>query len=96
LPSHNEEGNVSVCVGVSGRAADGGGALRGGGGERRESRPYRRIADRLAARIARAGVHHEKNLGYGGAVNSGLRSGTQPFLLLADGDGQFDRRRCRS
>ncbi|MGA2410967.1 MAG: glycosyltransferase family 2 protein, partial [Candidatus Binataceae bacterium] len=30
------------------------------------------------------------NRGYGGAVISGLRSCTEPYLLLCDADGQFD------
>jgi glycosyltransferase involved in cell wall biosynthesis len=92
LPSHNEEGNVERVVAgflaelpkVAERyevvVVDDGSRDRTGA-----------IADRLAAEDPRVlVVHHTTNLGYGGAVNSGLRSGTQPFLLLADGDGQFD------
>jgi len=49
------------------------------------------IADRLAASDDRVRVvHHPVNRGYGGAVISGLRAATLPFVLLADGDGQFD------
>jgi glycosyltransferase involved in cell wall biosynthesis len=92
LPSHNEEGNVERVVRnfltelpkVAERfevvVVDDGSRDRTG-----------EIADRLAAEDPCVQVvHHAKNLGYGGAVNSGLRSGTQPFLLLCDGDGQFD------
>jgi glycosyltransferase involved in cell wall biosynthesis len=92
LPSHNEEGNVERVVAsflaelpkVSQRyevvVVDDGSRDRTG-----------EIADRLAAQNPSVqAVHHAKNLGYGGAVNTGLRSGTQPFLLLCDGDGQFD------
>jgi glycosyltransferase involved in cell wall biosynthesis len=92
LPSHNEEGNVERVVSnflaelpkVAERyevvVVDDGSHDRTGA-----------IADRLAAADPHVMVvHHAKNLGYGGAVNSGLRSGTQPFLLLCDGDGQFD------
>jgi len=92
LPSHNEEGNVARVVAgflaelpkVAERyevvVVDDGSRDRTG-----------EIADRLAAENSHVLViHHAKNLGYGGAVNSGLRSGTQQFLLLADGDGQFD------
>jgi glycosyltransferase involved in cell wall biosynthesis len=92
LPSHNEEGNVERVVAgflaelprVAERyevvVVDDGSRDRTG-----------EIADRLAADNPRVlALHHAKNLGYGGAVNSGLRSGTQPYLLLADGDGQFD------
>jgi glycosyltransferase involved in cell wall biosynthesis len=35
-------------------------------------------------------VNHEKNRGYGGAVISGIRAAKQPYVVLADGDGQFD------
>ncbi len=92
LPSHNEEGNVervvknflaelpkvAECYEVV--VVDDGSRDRTG-----------EIADRLAAENPNVLViHHPKNLGYGGAVNSGLHSGTQPFLLLCDGDGQFD------
>ena len=35
-------------------------------------------------------VHHQQNRGYGGAVISGIRAATQPYVVLADGDGQFD------
>ena len=35
-------------------------------------------------------VNHEKNRGYGGAVISGIQAAKQPYVVLADGDGQFD------
>jgi glycosyltransferase involved in cell wall biosynthesis len=92
LPSHNEEGNVERVVAgfldelprVAERwevvVVDDGSRDRTGA-----------IADRLAAENPRVlVVHHAKNLGYGGAVSTGLRSGTLPYLLLSDGDGQFD------
>jgi glycosyltransferase involved in cell wall biosynthesis len=92
LPSHNEEGNVERVVRdfldelprVAERfevvVVDDGSRDRTG-----------EIADRLAAENPHVlVVHHSKNLGYGGAVNTGLRSGSQPYLLLSDGDGQFD------
>ncbi len=41
-------------------------------------------------------VHHEKNRGYGGAVISGIRAATQPYVVLADGDGQFDPKEVAS
>jgi glycosyltransferase involved in cell wall biosynthesis len=48
-------------------------------------------ADRLAAENPRVKVvHHPVNRGYGGAVISGIRASTQPYVLLSDGDGQFD------
>jgi glycosyltransferase involved in cell wall biosynthesis len=92
LPSHNEEGNVErVVTGFLTElprvaehyevvVVDDGSSDRTG-----------EIADRLAAENPHVlVVHHPKNLGYGGAVGTGLHSGTQPYLLLADGDGQFD------
>jgi glycosyltransferase involved in cell wall biosynthesis len=49
------------------------------------------IADRLANEDSHVKVvHHQVNRGYGGAVISGIRAATQPYVMLADGDGQFD------
>ena len=51
------------------------------------------IADRLAAADNHVKVvHHPVNRGYGGAVISGVRAATLPYVLLCDGDGQFDPR----
>jgi glycosyltransferase involved in cell wall biosynthesis len=92
LPSYNEEGNVERVVAgflaelprVAERyevvVVDDGSRDRTG-----------EIADRLATENPHVLViHHAKNLGYGGAVGTGLHSGTEPYLLLSDGDGQFD------
>ena len=35
-------------------------------------------------------VHHPVNRGYGAAVISGIRACTQPWVVLCDGDGQFE------
>jgi len=49
------------------------------------------IADRLAASTPGVRVvHHPINRGYGGAVTSGLKAASLPYVLLCDGDGQFD------
>jgi glycosyltransferase involved in cell wall biosynthesis len=49
------------------------------------------IADELAASSpAVKVVHHPVNRGYGGAVISGLKAASLPYVLLCDGDGQFD------
>jgi glycosyltransferase involved in cell wall biosynthesis len=49
------------------------------------------IADRLAAENSHIkAVHHPKNLGYGGAVQSGIRASTKKYIFYTDGDGQFD------
>jgi glycosyltransferase involved in cell wall biosynthesis len=92
LPSHNEEANVErVVAGFLAelpRVAEAYEVVVVDDGSRDRTGE---IADRLAAENPHVlVVHHAKNLGYGGAVNSGLRSGTQPFVLLSDGDGQFD------
>jgi glycosyltransferase involved in cell wall biosynthesis len=49
------------------------------------------IADKLAAANPRIkAVHHPKNRGYGGAVQSGIRASTKELIFYTDGDGQFD------
>jgi len=35
-------------------------------------------------------VEHEKNRGYGGALQSGFRSATKDYVFYTDGDGQYD------
>jgi glycosyltransferase involved in cell wall biosynthesis len=48
------------------------------------------IADELAGRDPRVRVvHHAARLGYGGAVRSGLRAATKPWVFYTDGDKQF-------
>lgn len=92
LPSHNEEGNVErvvrgFCSALPEIAdnyevivVDDGSTDRTGV-----------LADRLAAEDPHVKVvHHERNRGYGGAVISGIRAASQPYVLLCDGDGQFD------
>src|SRR5690349_5879368 len=92
LPCHNEEGNVLRVVteldDVLSRSSwayeiivvDDGSSDRTG-----------QIADDLAA--ARRNikvVHHRTNRGYGAAVISGIRAAAQPWVVLCDGDGQFE------
>lgn len=49
------------------------------------------IGDRLAAEDPRVRcVHNRPNQGYGGAVQTGLRSATKEWIFFTDGDGQFD------
>jgi glycosyltransferase involved in cell wall biosynthesis len=92
LPAHNEEGNIERVVEgfctelpnvaenyeiivVDDGSRDGTGA----------------ICDRMAARDPRIkAVHHPVNRGYGEAVISGINAAREPFVLLCDGDGQFD------
>jgi glycosyltransferase involved in cell wall biosynthesis len=94
LPSHNEEANVERVV--TGYLAE----------LPNVARDYEVIVvndgsrDRtgeIAARLAAANSHvkvvnHEVNRGYGGAVISGIRAATMPYVMLSDGDGQFDPR----
>jgi cellulose synthase/poly-beta-1,6-N-acetylglucosamine synthase-like glycosyltransferase len=91
LPCHNEEGNIqSVVEAIEAElqripvqheivVVNDGSRDRTG-----------EIADRLAAANPNVKVvHHPINLGYGGAVISGIHACTQPWVVLCDGDGQF-------
>ncbi len=50
-----------------------------------------RIADEIAAGNGRVRViHHERNLGYGAALQSGFRAARKELVFYTDGDGQFD------
>ncbi len=49
------------------------------------------LAEQFAAGDSRIrAVHHERNLGYGGAVQSGIRASRKEWIFYTDGDGQFD------
>jgi glycosyltransferase involved in cell wall biosynthesis len=49
------------------------------------------IADELAHTYSHVRViHHEKNVGYGGALQTGFRSATKEFIFYTDGDAQYD------
>ena len=49
------------------------------------------IADEIADREGRVKVvHHEGNLGYGAALQSGFKAATKELVFYTDGDGQFD------
>ena len=92
LPSHNEEGNVQrvvegFCAELPKLADDYEVIVVDDGSRDRTGE----IADRLAAGNSHVKVvHHPVNRGYGGAVISGIRAAAQPYVLLCDGDGQFD------
>lgn len=50
-----------------------------------------RIADELAAGNERIrAVHHDRNRGYGAALQSGFRAACKALVFYTDGDGQFD------
>jgi glycosyltransferase involved in cell wall biosynthesis len=49
------------------------------------------IADELARTYAHVRVvHHAKNCGYGGALQTGFRSATKDLIFYTDGDAQYD------
>ncbi len=92
LPSHNEEGNVERVVrsylAELPRVADDFEVIVVDDGSRDRTGE---IAERLAAEDTHVKVvRHPVNKGYGGAVISGIRAATKPYVLLCDGDGQFD------
>jgi glycosyltransferase involved in cell wall biosynthesis len=92
LPAHNEEGNIervvaALCAELP-RVADRYEVIVVDDGSRDRTGE---IADRLAAADSHVRVvHHQVNRGYGGAVISGIRAAREPWVLLCDGDGQFD------
>jgi glycosyltransferase involved in cell wall biosynthesis len=50
-----------------------------------------RIADEIVRGDSRVKVvHHQKNLGYGAALQSGFRAATKELVFYTDGDAQFD------
>jgi glycosyltransferase involved in cell wall biosynthesis len=92
LPCHNEEGNVERVVkgfaAILPNVADDYEIIVVDDGSRDRTGE---IADRMAAADPHVKVvHHPINRGYGGAVISGVRAATLPYVLLSDGDGQFD------
>jgi glycosyltransferase involved in cell wall biosynthesis len=51
----------------------------------------RRIADELARTYPEVrAVHHERNRGYGGALQSGFKAATRDLVFYTDGDAQYD------
>ncbi len=92
LPSHNEDGNVERVVrsylAELPRIADDYEVIVVDDGSRDRTGE---IAERLAAEDSHVKVvRHPTNKGYGGAVISGIRAATKQYVLLCDGDGQFD------
>jgi len=50
-----------------------------------------RIADEITGRDKRVKVvHHDRNRGYGAALQSGFAAATKELVFYTDGDGQFD------
>jgi glycosyltransferase involved in cell wall biosynthesis len=92
FPCYNEEANVANTVNKAIAVLDALGAdyeviiVNDGSADRTGQ-----IADQLAAANSHIkAVHHPKNRGYGGAVQSGIRASTKDFIFYTDGDGQFD------
>lgn len=55
------------------------------------------IADKLASENKNIkAVHHQANLGYGSALQSGFKAATKEYVFYTDGDGQFDIRELPS
>jgi glycosyltransferase involved in cell wall biosynthesis len=49
------------------------------------------VADALAGMNSRVrAVHHPQNMGYGAALQSGIRAASKELVFFTDGDGQFD------
>jgi len=49
------------------------------------------IAEEIAGRDKRIKVvHHQRNLGYGAALQSGFKTSKKELVFYTDGDGQFD------
>jgi glycosyltransferase involved in cell wall biosynthesis len=92
LPAHNEESNIEqvvrgFCTELPRLTDDYEVVVVDDGSRDRTGE----IADRLAAANPHVKVvHHPVNRHYGGAVISGIRASTKPYVLLCDGDGQFD------
>jgi len=92
FPAHNEEQNIGPLVEktfetLKGRVRDfeilaiNDGSTDG----------TREVLNRLEKEIPEfRGIHHEKNQGYGGAVQTGFRNAAKELVFFSDGDGQFD------
>ena len=92
FPAYNEEGNVErMCVSLKAilplLAEDYEIIVVNDGSRDRTGE----IAERLAGEDNRVRViHHERNLGYGAAIRSGIEASRKDYLFFTDGDGQFD------
>jgi len=92
LPCYNEQGNVARTVEKAVQMLEKLGVdyeiIIVNDGSRDDTG---KIADGLAAENSRVRVvHHQRNLGYGTALQSGFRAATKELVFYTDGDGQFD------
>jgi glycosyltransferase involved in cell wall biosynthesis len=92
LPCYNEQENVARTVGKAVQVLEKLGVdyeiiiVDDGSGD-----DTGRIADGLAVENDRIRVvHHQRNLGYGAALQSGFGAATKELVFYTDGDGQFD------
>jgi glycosyltransferase involved in cell wall biosynthesis len=91
-PMHNEEGNIEEAVRRALRSlpkfADRFEIILVNDGSRDNTGE---IADRLASLHPEVRVvHHPRNRGYGGALQSGIAASRFPWIFYTDGDNQFD------
>ena len=92
FPAHNEEGNVErMCnalrIVLPNVAEDFEIIIVNDGSNDKTGE----IADRLAAQDEKIRVvHHERNMGYGAAVRSGISACKKEYVFFTDGDNQFD------
>jgi len=92
FPAHNEEGNVErMCnalrIVLPNVAQDFEIIIVNDGSNDRTGE----IADRLAAQDEKIRVvHHERNMGYGAAIRSGISACKKEYVFFTDGDNQFD------
>jgi len=92
FPAYNEEGNVekmcSSLKAVLPEVAKDYEIIIVNDGSRDRTKE---IAERLTREEGRIrAVHHERNLGYGAAIQSGIKACRKEYLFFTDGDGQFD------
>lgn len=92
LPAHNEADNIEIVVrralAILPRYTSDFEIIVVNDGSR-DRTP--RIIDRLAKEDDRIRpVHHPRNRGYGGALQSGFRASTNDYVMFMDADRQFD------
>jgi len=92
FPCYNEQENVDRTVGKAIRTLEGLDAdfeviiVDDGSTDRTPE-----IADEISRRDSRIRVvHHQRNGGYGAALQSGFRAAAKELVFYTDGDGQFD------
>jgi glycosyltransferase involved in cell wall biosynthesis len=92
FPAYNEEGNVErMCASLKAilsQVADDFEIIIVNDGSQDRTRE---IADRLTHEDHRIrAVHHDRNLGYGAAIRSGINACQKEYIFFTDGDNQFD------